>query len=44
MSTPLDPADPPDQPEMVSGAVSQTLPNYAQQSQDDVSTQANPPE
>ena len=35
---PLYPADP---AEMVSGAAVQTLPNHAQESQDDVSSQAN---
>ena len=35
------PPDPPDPPEMVSGAAVQTLPNHAQESQDDVSSQAN---
>ena len=37
-NSPPDPADP---PEMVSGAAVQTLPNHAQDSQDDVSSQAN---
>ena len=36
-----DPADPADPAEMVSGAAVQTLPNHAQESQDDVSSQAN---
>ena len=36
-----DPMDPVDSPEMVSGAAVQTLPNHAQESQDDVSSQAN---
>ena len=38
---PPDPADPADPAEMVSGAAVQTLPNHAQESQDDVSSQAN---
>ena len=38
---PADPPDPPDPAEMVSGAAVQTLPNHAQESQDDVSSQAN---
>ena len=33
--------DLPDLPEMVAGAAVQTLPNHAQESQDDVSSQAN---
>ena len=40
-NSPPDPADPADPPEMVSGAAVQTLPNHAQESQDDVSSQAN---
>ena len=40
-SDPADPPDPPDPPEVVSGAAVQTLPNHAQESQDDVSSQAN---
>ena len=36
-----DPADPPDPAKVVSGAAVQTLPNHAQESQDDVSSQAN---
>ena len=34
-------SDPPDPAEMVSGAAVQTLPNHAQESQDDESSQAN---
>ena len=33
--------DPADLPEVVSGAAVQTLPNHAQEAQDDVSSQAN---
>ena len=36
-----DPADPADPAEMVSGAAVQILPNLAQESQDEVSSQAN---
>ena len=41
---PVDPADPPDSAdpaEVVSGAAVQTLPSHVQESQDDVSSQAN---
>ena len=38
---PPDPGNPPDPGKMVSGAAVQTLPNHAQESQDDVSSQAN---
>ena len=38
---PAYPADPPVPPEVVSGAAVQTIPNHAQESQDDVSSQAN---
>ena len=38
---PPDPADPAKPAKVVSGAAVQTLPNHAQESQDDVSSQAN---
>ena len=38
---PANPANPANPPEVVSGAAVQTLPNHAQESQDDVSSQAN---
>ena len=40
-NSPPDPSNPADPAEMVSGAAVQTLPNHAQESQDDVSSQAN---
>ena len=40
-NSPPDPADPADPPDLVSGAAVQTLPNHAQESQDDVSSLAN---
>ena len=40
-SDPADPPDPADPAKVVSGAAVQTLPNHAQEFQDDVSSQAN---